>query len=79
MPAKAAGRVLERAERVSMKEKCAATKKYECDFREVRTVRTDEECNNLLSLGWVLLNAGVSHTDAGGYQAKCHFILGMRK
>ena len=61
-----------------MKQERISTKK-EVDFKEVRTVRTDEEANKLLSSGWVLINAGVSHTDLGGYQAKCHFILGKKE
>jgi hypothetical protein len=60
-----------------MKEERVSTKK-ELDFSELKTVRTDKEANDLLKAGWILLNAGVSHTDAGGYQAKCHFILGKR-
>jgi hypothetical protein len=60
-----------------MTEERISTKK-EMDFSEIKTVRTDEEANKLLTSGWVLLNAGVSHTDTGGYQAKCHFILGRR-
>ena len=47
---------------------------------EVRLVRTDKEANDLLSDGWALMNAGVSHLDNTGYQAKPHYILAkMRK
>ena len=42
---------------------------------EVKLVRTDEEANKLLASGWELLNAGVSHIDNTGYQAKAHYIL----
>ena len=42
---------------------------------EVKIVRTDAEANELLSKGWELMNAGVSHIDNTGYQAKCHYIL----
>ncbi len=50
----------------------------ETEYKEVKTVRRDDEANKLLQSGWILLNAGVSHTDMGGYQAKCHFILGKK-
>uniref|UniRef100_A0A6M3K6A9 DUF1737 domain-containing protein n=1 Tax=viral metagenome TaxID=1070528 RepID=A0A6M3K6A9_9ZZZZ len=42
---------------------------------EVKLVRTDKEANELLSQGWELMNAGVSHLDNTGYQAKAHYIL----
>ncbi|KKM32242.1 hypothetical protein LCGC14_1565910 [marine sediment metagenome] len=52
------------------------------DVREVRLVRTDDEANKLLDKGWELMNTGVSHIGATGYQAKPHYILarmGKRK
>jgi hypothetical protein len=49
------------------------------DYREVKITRDVSEANKLLSEGWELMNAGVSHTDSTGYQAKCHFILAMKK
>ncbi len=49
------------------------------DILEVRMVRTDEEANKLLSENWILLNAGVSHTDSAGFQAKGHYMLGRVK
>jgi len=45
------------------------------DVKEVKLVRTDTEANKLLSQGWQLMNAGVSHIDSTGYQAKPHYIL----
>lgn len=49
------------------------------DVKEVKMVRSDAEANDLLSKGWMLMNAGVSHTDSAGYQAKHHYILARRK
>lgn len=49
------------------------------DVKEVRLVRTDAEANELLSEGWQLLNAGVSHIDNTGFQAKVHYILARIK
>ena len=46
---------------------------------EVRIVRDENEANQLLSDGWLLMNSGVSHTDATGYQAKIHFILAKKR
>ena len=48
------------------------------DVKEVRLVRSDKEANELLAKGWMLMNAGVSHIDATGYQAKAHYILARR-
>lgn len=45
--------------------------------REVKTVHTDAEANELLAKGWRLLHGGVSHTDGFGYQAKPTYILGL--
>ena len=49
------------------------------DVKEVKLVRTDTEANELLSQGWQLMNAGVSHVDSTGYQAKAHYILARTK
>lgn len=51
----------------------------EIEFAEVKICRSEEEANKLLASGWIMLNAGVSHTDGVGYQAKIHFIVGKKK
>ena len=56
-------------------EKKIVTQVENSKVTEVKLVRTDEEANKLLSEGWELLNAGVSHIDNTGYQAKAHYIL----
>ena len=45
------------------------------NINEVRIIRDEKEANKLLANGWLLMNAGVSHIDSTGYQAKPHFIL----
>lgn len=53
---------------------------FECnDINEVKIVRDEKEANKLLANGWILMNAGVSHTDSSGYQAKPHFILAKKE
>ena len=51
----------------------------EVDFAEIKICRDETEANKLLTDGWLLLNAGVSHTDSAGYQAKIHFIVGKKR
>lgn len=46
---------------------------------EVRTVLTDEEANNYLSHGWLLLATGAIHMDNTGYQSKTYFTLGRKE
>lgn len=43
--------------------------------RELRLTRDIDEANELLTKGWVLMNAGSSHLDSAGYNVKPHFIL----
>jgi len=49
------------------------------DIGAVRITRDENEANELLVAGWLLMNAGVSHTDNIGYQAKPHFILAKKR
>lgn len=53
------------------------------EVTEVRTVQTDEEANELLKKGWVLLASGCRHLGQTGLQAKTYFTLakmgGMQK
>ena len=51
----------------------------EVDFCEVKICWDEKEANKLLANGWLLLNAGVSHTDASGYQAKIHFVVAKKR
>lgn len=47
------------------------------NIEEVRTVDNQEEANELLVSGWLLLSSGTRHIDDAGYQAKVYFILGF--
>lgn len=49
------------------------------DIGEVKIIRDENEANKLLSKGWLLMNAGVSHIGSTGYQAKPHFILAKQR
>ena len=62
-----------------MKETIITTQIENSDIGEVKLVRSTEEANELLADGWVLMNAGVSHTDSTGYQAKVHYILAKKR
>ncbi len=46
---------------------------------EVITVFSDQEANNHLSHGWILLATGAVHIDSAGYQAKTYFTLGRKE
>jgi len=45
------------------------------DIKQVKTVNTDEEANDLLKAGWIILHGGLAHVDDMGYNAKVHFIM----
>jgi hypothetical protein len=49
------------------------------EVREVKTVASDVEANELLTKGWVLLASGVRHIDQLGYNTKTYFTLGRIK
>jgi len=49
------------------------------DFKEVKTVFTDTECNEHILKGWKILHVGLSHVDANGFNAKNTFILGLER
>jgi len=44
----------------------------------VKTVWSEDEANDLLSKGWMLLHGGIAHRDGGGFQAKPVFVLGKK-
>jgi hypothetical protein len=46
---------------------------------QVKTCYSEDEANDLLSKGWILLHGGICHRDGAGYQAKPVFILGLKK
>ncbi len=48
------------------------------NIKEIKTVWTDEEANELLQNGWMLMSSGVAHRDEAGYQAKPMFILARK-
>lgn len=48
---------------------------HDKEVKEVRTVQTDKEANELLSNGWTLLASGARHLGNTGYNAKTYFIL----
>lgn len=48
---------------------------HEKETKEVRTVPTDQEANELLKNGWVLLASGCRHIGQTGFNAKTYFIL----
>lgn len=48
----------------------------EFSIGEVKTVWSDQEVNELLAQGWIMLHGGVAHKDTAGYQAKPVFVLG---
>jgi len=58
-----------------MKKTKVVTQIETSDFRQVKTVRTDEDANKLLAEGWTLMSSGVCHVDNAGYQAKIYYIL----
>jgi len=45
----------------------------------VKTVWSEEEANEFLVKGWILLHGGVAHRGAGGFQAKPVFVVGRKK
>ena len=49
------------------------------DMGKVKVTRDVDEANKLLAEGWILMNAGTSHLDSAGYQAKVHFILAKQR
>jgi len=62
-----------------MKETTITTQIQNNDIGEVKIVRDETEANKLLADGWLLMNAGTSHTDNAGYQAKIHFVLARKR
>ena len=52
------------------------SKKNFSEIKEVKTVLTDAEANELLASGWVLLSTASAHIDELGYNAKIHYVLG---
>ena len=46
---------------------------------EVKSVRTDQEVNELLKKGWVILHAGAVHVDDLGLNAKPIFMMGKER
>jgi len=48
------------------------------DIVEVVTVSSDQEANEYLEKGWLLLSTGARHVDSAGYQAKTYFTLGRK-
>lgn len=53
--------------------------KESMDFKEVKTVYSDSECNELLKKGWSVIYMGVSHIDTNGFNTKPTFLLGLPK
>jgi len=47
-------------------------------LKEVKIVWSDEEANQLLTQGWLLMTSGIAHKDQAGYQAKPMFILARK-
>ena len=62
-----------------MRDSTITTKIEHNNIVEVKITRDEDEANRLLSKGWLLMNAGTSHTDGAGYQAKIHFILAKKE
>jgi hypothetical protein len=55
--------------------KTKITIETERPIKEVRIVWTENEANDLLEGGWMLMTSGIAHRDQTGYQAKPMFIL----
>lgn len=55
--------------------KTKITIETERNIKEVSIVWTEEEANQLLTEGWLLMTSGIAHKDQTGYQAKPMFIL----
>ena len=60
------------------KMKTKVTIEHDAMFLEVKTVWSDEEANQLLKQGWVLMGNGIAHRDNAGYQAKPVYILAKK-
>ena len=55
--------------------KTKITIETERDIKEVKILWTEEEANELIRRGWLLMTSGIAHKDQAGYQAKPMFIL----
>lgn len=46
--------------------------------KELKTVRTDEEVNDLIKKGWEIVGLGSEHLDSNGFNVK-RFVMMVRK
>lgn len=56
--------------------KTARLPKTTRDIFRVKVTHNQDEANELLADGWVLLHGGVSHLDTAGFNVKPVFVLG---
>lgn len=44
-------------------------------FKEVKTVFSESEANELIKKGWSLMHVGLSHIDGAGFNAKPTYMM----
>ncbi len=61
-----------------MKMRTRTKSKKILNFKSVKTVYSDIECNELIAKGWRILHVGASTLDHNGFNVKPTFIMGEK-